>query len=153
MTSVEPEAAGTGAEVPAAEAPILAAGEQDEEVADINAALRVVLRKALIHDGLARGLREAVRALDSRKARLCVLASDCEEPAYPRLIEALCAEHGINMVRVPAAKQLGEWAGLCKIDAEGNARKVVACTCVVVKDFGEPSKGLTFLEDYLKEQA
>lgn len=122
------------------------------DVTDINSALQVVLKKALVHDGLARGLREAVRALDRREARLCVLASDCEEPAYLRLVEALCAEHGINLVRVPEAKQLGEWAGLCKVDAEGEPRKVVACTCVVVRDFGESSKGLSFLERYLKEQ-
>lgn len=30
-------------------------------------------------------------------------------------------------------KKLGEWAGLCKIDKEGKARKVVGCSCVVVK--------------------
>ena len=27
---------------------------------------------------------------------------------------------------------LGEWAGLCKIDREGKARKVVGCSCIVV---------------------
>jgi len=30
-------------------------------------------------------------------------------------------------------KKLGEWAGLCKIDKDGKARKVVGCSCVVVK--------------------
>jgi ribosomal protein L7Ae-like RNA K-turn-binding protein len=30
-------------------------------------------------------------------------------------------------------KKLGEWVGLCKIDKEGKARKVVGCSCVVVK--------------------
>ena len=95
-------------------------------------ALKNVLKKALVHDGLARGLREAAKALDRRQAHLCVLASDCEEANYTALIEALCSEHNINLIKVPEAKQLGEWAGLCKIDREGNARKVVACVCVVV---------------------
>ena len=35
--------------------------------------------------------------------------------------------------KVDDNKKLGEWAGLCKIDKEGKARKVVACSCVVVK--------------------
>jgi small subunit ribosomal protein S12e len=67
------------------------------------------------------------------------------------LVEALCAEQGVNLVKVPERKQLGEWAGLCKIDQEGNATKVVACSCVVVRDFGEQSEGLNYLLDYLKE--
>merc|ERR1711918_233298 len=41
--------------------------------------------------------------------------------------------------------ELGEWAGLCKIDKEGNARKVVACSCVCVTDYGEQSEALDFL--------
>ena len=36
-------------------------------------------------------------------------------------------------LQVDDNKKLGEWAGLCKIDREGKARKVVACSCVVVK--------------------
>lgn len=37
------------------------------------------------------------------------------------------------LVQVDDNKKLGEWAGLCKIDKEGKARKVVACSCVAVK--------------------
>jgi len=119
---------------------------------DVHTALKEVLKKALIHDGLARGIRESVRALDRRQAVLCVLASNCTEPAYSKLVSALCQEHQINLIRVDESKQLGEWVGLCKIDAEGKARKVVACSCAVVKDFGEDSEALNVLQDYLKKQ-
>ena len=114
-------------------------------------ALREVLKRALVHDGLARGLHEAVRALDRKTAHLCVLASDCDEPEYTRLVEALCADHEINLLKVPSAKELGEFAGLCKLDAEGNARKVVAASCVVIKDYGEHSEALDVLLEYLKK--
>lgn len=36
-------------------------------------------------------------------------------------------------MQVDDNKKLGEWVGLCKIDREGKPRKVVGCSCVVVK--------------------
>ncbi|KAI9365249.1 50S ribosomal protein L30e-like protein [Pilaira anomala] len=113
-------------------------------------ALQEVLRRALIHDGLARGLKEAVKALDRRQAHLAVLVETCTESEYIKLIEALCAEHNINLIKVADAKKLGEWAGLCKIDREGNARKVVGCSCVAVTDFGEESEAMNVLLDFFK---
>jgi ribosomal protein L7Ae-like RNA K-turn-binding protein len=77
-------------------------------------ALKGVLKLALIHDGLARGLREASKALDRRQAHMCVLNESCEEEAYKKLVVALCSEHKIPLIKVPDGKQLGEWAGLCE---------------------------------------
>lgn len=39
-----------------------------------------------------------------RQAHLCILANNCDEPMYVRLVEALCAEHGINLMKVWAFK-------------------------------------------------
>ena len=77
-------------------------------------ALKGVLKLALIHDGLARGLREASKALDRRQAHMCVLNEGCEEEAYKKLVVALCGEHNIPLIKVPDGKMLGEWAGLCE---------------------------------------
>lgn len=77
-------------------------------------ALKGVLRISLIHDGLARGLREAAKALDRREAHMCVLNEGCEEEAYKKLVVALCSEHKIPLIKVPDGKMLGEWVGLCK---------------------------------------
>jgi small subunit ribosomal protein S12e len=85
-----------------------------------------------------------------RQAHLAVLCESCTESEYIKLVEALCAEHNINLIKVSDAKKLGEWAGLCKIDREGNARKVVGCSCVAVTDFGEESEAMNVLLDYFK---
>ena len=113
---------------------------------DVETALKEVLKNALVHDGLARGLHECAKMLDKGEAKLCILASSCNEPAYTKLVEALCAEHGVDLMKVSDGKQLGEWVGLAKLDKEGTARKVVGCSCVVVTDFGEESDALSVLK-------
>ena len=57
---------------------------------DINTAIQEVLKQALITDGLVRGAREAAKALDKRQALLCILAENCDEPMYKKLVTALC---------------------------------------------------------------
>lgn len=81
--------------MPTTAAPAAAGGPMD-----INTALQEILKLAMIHDGLSRGLREAVKTLDKRTALLCVLANNCDEQMYVKLIEALCAEHNINLIKV-----------------------------------------------------
>jgi len=119
---------------------------------DLYQALQEVLKTSLIHDGLCKGVKEATKALDKRQAHLCVLANSVDEPLYVKLIEALCAEHGINLLKVDDAKKLGEWAGLCKLDKEGKARKVNSCGVVVVKDYGMESPALDIVRDYFKSK-
>lgn len=112
-----------------------------ESSVSIEDALKVVLRNSLVYDGLARGLREASRALSKREAQLCVLCDSVTEEAIIKLIEALCnePEEKIPLIKVSDAKLLGEWAGLCKLDQDGNARKVVGASCVVIKNWGQDS--------------
>lgn len=120
---------------------------------DVMTALRLVLKKAMAHDGLCKGLHEACRAIERGQAQLCVLAESCDANGYTKLIEALCTENNVSLISVADAKSLGEWCGLCKIDAEGNARKVVGCSCAVITDYGEQSEGLAVLQEYLKSRS
>merc|ERR1712159_658781 len=135
----------TNMAVEEAQAPVAAEPVVESEPLDRESALKRVLKNALAHDGLARGIRECARVLDKRRVHLCVLATNCSEPAYQKLIKALCTEHAINLMEVGDNAELGEWAGLCKIDAEGNARKVVSCSCVCITDYGEQSEALNYL--------
>ena len=116
----------------------------------IEAALREVLKSAVTHDAISRGLRECIKALDRGKAFICVLAESCNEASYVKLVEALCAEGNINLIKVADAKQLGEWVGFCKIDKKGEVRKVVGCSCVVVRELSEESVASRALMDHFK---
>ncbi|XBI84596.1 hypothetical protein VPH35_092873 [Triticum aestivum] len=131
-------------------APVAAPTPVLGEPMDLMTALQLVMKKSSAHDGLVKGLREAAKAIEKHAAQICVLAEDCDQPDYVKLVKALCAEHNVHLVTVPSAKTLGEWAGLCKIDSEGKARKVVGCSCVVVKDYGEDSEGLHIVQEYVK---
>jgi len=122
----------------------------EEPASNAESALQQVLKTSLIHDGLARGLRESVKALDRQKAHLCVLAKNCDEPAYVKLITALCTEHGIPITHVEERKQLGEWVGLCRRKKDGGAVKVVGCSCVVIKSWGEETPARQVLLELLK---
>ncbi|KAL3342269.1 hypothetical protein AABB24_026340 [Solanum stoloniferum] len=129
-------------DVAVAEAPAPALGEP----MDIMTALQLVLRKSRAHGGLSRALHEGAKVIEKHAAQLCVLAEDCDQPDYVKLVKALCADHNVSLVTVLNAKTLGEWAGLCKIDSEGKARKVVGCGCVVVQDYGEETEGLHIVQ-------
>ncbi|XP_045786048.1 40S ribosomal protein S12-like isoform X1 [Trifolium pratense] len=130
---------------------VAAAGVPGEPM-DIMTALQLVLRKSLAYGGLARGLHEGAKVIEKHAGQLCVLAEDCDQPDYVKLVKALCAEHNVSLLTVPSAKTLGEWAGLCKIDSEGKARKVTGCSCVVVKDFGEEHEAYNVVLQHVKAQ-
>ena len=118
-------------------------------VMNVNIALKQVLKTALTLDGLAHGIDEAAKTLDKRQAHLCVLASNCDEPVYVKSVEALCAEHQINLIKADDSKKLGERVSLCKIDTEGKPC-VVRCSYAVVKDYGKESQAKDVVEEYFK---
>mmetsp|Transcript_59374 Transcript_59374/g.134405 ORF Transcript_59374/g.134405 Transcript_59374/m.134405 type:complete len:143 (-) Transcript_59374:272-700(-) len=130
------------------------AAEEVVEVKEMNVldALKQVLKNALVHDGLRRGLHECAKALDMKTAKLCCLAKDCDNPEYTKLVRALCEEGGVHLLEVDTGKQLGEYAGLCKINDEGEATKVVRCSCAVVTEFGEETQAFSVLMDFLNNQ-
>lgn len=51
----------------------------------------------------------------------------------PVMLEVASSNVMQCFTQVDDNKKLGEWVGLCKIDREGKPRKVVGCSCVVVK--------------------
>ncbi|KAJ2851269.1 40S ribosomal protein S12 [Coemansia brasiliensis] len=138
---------GDAVAVPAPE-PVEVAADAAKGTLTVEEALEIVLKKALVNDGLVRGAKESIKALDRKDAELCVLCESTEETGIVTLVEALCNEHDIRLIKVSDAKKLGEMAGLCKIDREGNARNVVGASVVVVRKWGEESVARTTLLEH-----
>ena len=131
-------------------APVVAEVVEDVQPATVEEALRIVIRKSLEVNGLVRGLSEVARALDRRTVHLCILAEDCEDAGYKKLIEALCKHNNIDIITIKERAKLAEWAGLAKIDREGNVKKVFKCSTVAIRDFGDRTKALDMLLNELK---
>ena len=108
---ISDEAAAAPAVVP----PVAEAAAAIPEDMDLLTALELTLRKARAHGGVVRGLHESAKLIEKRSAQLCVLAEDCNQPDYVKLVKALCADHNINLLTVPSAKTLGEWAGVSSL--------------------------------------
>ncbi|KAG9157783.1 hypothetical protein Leryth_024307 [Lithospermum erythrorhizon] len=117
---------------------------------DIMTALQMVLRKSLAHAGLAKGLHEGAKVIEKHTAQLCVLAEDCDQPDYVKLVKALCADHNVSLITVPSAKTLGEWAESNVDRPEGKARKVGYCHVLLSYDYGEETEGLHIVQEYVK---
>lgn len=115
------------------------AGAPLTETIDLKTALQLVLRKPLAHGGLVWGFHEGAKVIEKHATQLCVLAEDWNQPDYIKLVYT---DHNVSLISVSSAKTLGEWVGLCKIYSKGKARKVVDCSCVAMKDYGEETLGL-----------
>ena len=130
--------------------------EEEENKMDLAQALAQVLKDARANDCLARGLREVCKAVESKKAAFVIIAESCDDEKYKKCIEALCDDCEINRIKVPDSKQLGQWCGLVRTDAENNVVKVVKCSsCAVLKtipDSVADSKPFKIVNDSMKKK-
>merc|ERR1712184_20315 len=124
---------------------------QEEEKADnITDAIKSVIKKSQANDGLVKGLNEVCKCLDRKQAILCVLAEDCNDPKYKKLVSALAKASNIPLIDVEKRDELGEWLGHCKYDIEGQPKKVKGTSSVAIRNYGEETEALTFVLNYIK---
>lgn len=53
--------------------------------------------------------------------------------SHPKNSQLVLISMDVFVLQIEDKEELGEWVGLCKIDKEGKPRKVVKCSCAVVK--------------------
>ncbi|GFE52773.1 40S ribosomal [Babesia ovis] len=91
---------------------------------------------------LLRGIHQVTKAVEAKMAKACVVSTQTSEEGYLKLIQALCKEHGVPCIQTEVdSERIGQWAGLCKYDIEGVARKIVGATSVAItNNFDEKSE-------------
>merc|ERR1712226_933766 len=121
-------------------------------------ALKKVIRIAMSNDGVVKGLNQVGKSLDRGDAFLCILAEDCDDPKYKKLITALAKQNKIPLITVPSRTDLGEWTGQCKYEKStekgaetGKARKIKGCSSLCIRDYGEESDAKAMIEKYIQD--
>lgn len=109
--------------------------EENVRQVDLNEALQRAVKLSLHQSLLAKGIHEVCKAIESKKAKFCILAENCDETNYKKLVQALCKENDVPLLLVSEAESLGEWIDICKKDAKGEVRKKRKCSSLVVKEF------------------
>lgn len=84
---------------------------EEEKSDNIHDAIKLVIKKSLANDGLVKGLNEVVKTLDRKEALLCVLAGNCEDAKYKKLVTTMCKTNSIPIIEVETREELGEWLG------------------------------------------
>merc|ERR1712083_852324 len=102
--------------------------------------------------GLVKGLNEVCKCLDRKQAILCILAEDCNDPKYKKLVDALAKSSNVPLIEVESRDDLGEWLGHCKYDADGTAKKVKGTSSIAIKNYGEETEALSFVLNHIKEK-
>merc|ERR1712232_1388683 len=125
---------------------------EEEKADNIKDAIKSVIKKSQANDGLVKGLNEVCKCLDRKQTILCVLAQDCEDPKYKKLVSALAKASNIPLVEVEQRNELGEWLGHCKYDIEGQPKKVKGTSSVAIKSYGEETEAVSLVLNYIKDK-
>lgn len=106
--------------------------EEEKPTMDLNEAMRDVFKRAALSGKLFKGINQAVRAIERKEANACFFAGNCENKEYLALLEALCKEKNVILIKVSTREALGQLAGLFKLDPNGEPKKIVKTSSVAV---------------------
>ncbi len=114
------------------------------QVVDYETAFKRVVQTANNDSLLAKGIHEVCKAIETKdeklRAKYVVLAKNCNEANYVKIIKGLAAQNKIPVVEIEQGETLGEWLGMCKYDKNKNVTKQRRCSSVAIRDFSADVK-------------
>ena len=106
---------------------------------DFDSSLKRLVQIANANAQLAKGLHEVCKALETKdennKPKFVVLATNCNEPTYVKLVRALAKQNKVPLIEIEEGETLGEWLGHAKYDKNQNIRKKRKCSSLAIKEY------------------
>lgn len=94
-------------------------------------AIQQIITNARNDNGLVKGISETVKALESQKAKVVLIAEDCDNDEYKKLVTTLAAQYKVPVVQVPTWIELKD---SCNLGLHSEIIRNVA------KEKGKPEK-------------
>lgn len=92
------------------------------------------LHQINLSGNVAKGIRCTIKAILKGKARLVLLADDCENKDYKNLVAGLCKKHNVKLQTVEKKELLGRALGLTHFKADGSVRRQMNCgACAIIR--------------------
>ena len=92
------------------------------------------LRQINLSGSVAKGIKCTVKAILKGRAKLVLLAEDCQNKDYTNLITGLCKKYNVKLQTVPAKETIGKALGLTHIKADGTVKRQMGCgACAIIK--------------------
>ena len=114
------------------------------EAVDYDTALKRIIQTCNSDTLLAKGLHEVCKAIENKdeklKAKYVILAKNCSEANYVKLVKGLASRNKVPLVEVDEGETLGEYLGICKYDKNKNVTKKRKCSSLAIRDFSHDIK-------------
>ena len=104
------------------------------EANELHDTLAKVIKSSLCQDTISKGLHEVLRVIEAKQALFVVVAEDCSEASYLKLVKALCAKNEIKYIAVPKREDLGKWLGHFT-QVKGEIKKIKGCTSLAIRKY------------------
>ncbi|MES1913009.1 MAG: hypothetical protein MHM6MM_005245 [Cercozoa sp. M6MM] len=126
--------------------------EEAPKVLTTDEALEQTLKISLASGGVARGAKEAIKALDRGVGKLCLLASDCDKPEIEKLVRALCEARNVPIM-LNTRQEIGRMCGQTRVLVEtGEVKKIIGCSVAVITKYGRQTDARSMLLQHLASQ-
>ena len=94
------------------------------------------LHQINLSGNVAKGIKCTTKAIMKGKARLVLLADDCQNKDYKNLITGLCKKYNVKLVTVSQREALGKALGLTNLKADGTPRRQMGCGACAITKYG-----------------